>query len=171
VVDYRHVIRSLRRKPMAVANLVHRDQLFPRAAYRRVSEVLREQGDLRRACKAMVELLALAHERACEAELAEAISADLDAGRLPDLAALRARFRPALARVSPSSSRPFASTTSSPPSPLSPTPTREQRNDRRCNFDRRASSKSRPTRHAQAKSLVSSFAPPWSCWTRRLLPT
>jgi len=42
-----------------------------------------------------VELLALAHERACEAELAEAISADLDAGRLPDLGALRARFRPA----------------------------------------------------------------------------
>ena len=32
VVDYRHVIRSLRRKPMALANLVYRDQLFPRAA-------------------------------------------------------------------------------------------------------------------------------------------
>ena len=30
VVDYRHVIRSLRRKPMALANLVYRDQLFPR---------------------------------------------------------------------------------------------------------------------------------------------
>jgi hypothetical protein len=42
----------------------------------------------------MVELLMLAHERACEAKLAEAIQADLDAGRLPDLAALRARFRP-----------------------------------------------------------------------------
>jgi hypothetical protein len=41
-----------------------------------------------------VELLALAHERACEAELAEVIAADLDAGRLPDLATLRARFRP-----------------------------------------------------------------------------
>jgi hypothetical protein len=95
VVDYRHVIRSLRRKPMALANLVYRDQLFPRAAYRRVFEALREQGDLRRACKVTVELLALAHERACEAELADAISADLDAARVPDLAALRARFRPA----------------------------------------------------------------------------
>jgi hypothetical protein len=41
-----------------------------------------------------VELLALAHERACEAELAEAIAADLDAGRPPDPARLRARFRP-----------------------------------------------------------------------------
>jgi len=95
VVDYRHVIRSLRRKPMALANLVYRDQLFPRPAYKRVFEALQEQGDIRTACKVTVELLALAHERACEAELAEAIAADLDAGRRPDLAALRARFRPA----------------------------------------------------------------------------
>jgi hypothetical protein len=42
----------------------------------------------------MVGLLALAHERTCEAELAALIDADLDAGRLPDLAALRTRLRP-----------------------------------------------------------------------------
>jgi hypothetical protein len=95
VVDYRHVIGSLRKKPMALANLVYRDQLFPRAAYRRVFDVLQERDDVRAACKVTVELLALAHERACEAELAEAITADLDAGRLPDLATLRTRFRPA----------------------------------------------------------------------------
>jgi hypothetical protein len=41
-----------------------------------------------------VEILALAHERACEAELAVALEALLDAGRLPDMAALRARFAP-----------------------------------------------------------------------------
>ncbi|MCK1641365.1 hypothetical protein IVA95_28335 [Bradyrhizobium sp. 157] len=28
-VDYRHVIHALRRKPMALVNLVYRDQLFP----------------------------------------------------------------------------------------------------------------------------------------------
>src|SRR4051794_20739550 len=33
-VDYRHVIHSLRRKPMALLNLVYRDALFPRPAYR-----------------------------------------------------------------------------------------------------------------------------------------
>ena len=32
VIDYRHVIHSLRRKPMALLNLVYRDQLFPRRA-------------------------------------------------------------------------------------------------------------------------------------------
>jgi hypothetical protein len=94
VVDYRHVIHALRRKPMALANLVYRDQLFPREAYRKAFDALRDHYDMRQACKVMVELLMLAHERACEAELAEAIQADIDAGRLPDLAALRARFRP-----------------------------------------------------------------------------
>lgn len=29
VVDYHHVIHALRRKPMALFNLVYRDQLFP----------------------------------------------------------------------------------------------------------------------------------------------
>jgi hypothetical protein len=33
VIDYRHVIHSLRRKPMALLNLVYRDQLFPRRDY------------------------------------------------------------------------------------------------------------------------------------------
>jgi hypothetical protein len=88
------VIHALRRKPMALLNLVYRDQLFPRPAYARAFEALRERCDDRHACKVTVELLALAHERACEAELADALCPDLDAGRLPDLAALRARFRP-----------------------------------------------------------------------------
>jgi hypothetical protein len=35
VVDYRHVIHALRKKPMALLNLVYRDQLFPRPAYAR----------------------------------------------------------------------------------------------------------------------------------------
>jgi hypothetical protein len=94
VVDYRHVIHALRRKPMALLNLVYRDQLFPRPAYARASEALQKRCDERQACKIMVELLALTHERACEAELAEIIASDLDARRLPDLAALRARLRP-----------------------------------------------------------------------------
>lgn len=94
VVDYRHVIHALRRKPMALLNLVYRDQLFPRPAYARAFEALREQCEERRACKVMVGLLALAHEHACEAELTVLIDADLDAGRLPDPAALRRRLRP-----------------------------------------------------------------------------
>jgi hypothetical protein len=47
VVNYRHVIHALRRKPMALLNLVYRGQLFPRRAFAR----------------AFAKLLALAHDR------------------------------------------------------------------------------------------------------------
>jgi hypothetical protein len=94
VVDYRHVIHALRRKPMALLNLAYRDQLFPREAYRKCFERLLEQVSGREACRSIVALLALAHDRGCEAELAACLAADLDDARLPDLAALHARFAP-----------------------------------------------------------------------------
>jgi hypothetical protein len=47
----------------------------------------------------MVDLLALAHDRSCEAELAALLAADLEAGRLPDMAALHQRFAPDPARL------------------------------------------------------------------------
>lgn len=94
VVNYHHVIHALRRKPMALLNLVYRDLLFPREAYRRTFEVLCEGLPERQACRIAVDLLALAHDRGCEAELAETLAAELEAGRLPDIALLRARFAP-----------------------------------------------------------------------------
>ena len=94
VVDYRHIIHALRRKPMALLNLVYREQLFPRPAYQRAFEALLEGSGEKRACRTMVGLLALAHERACEAELAQAIEAEIAAGRLPDLDSLGRRFAP-----------------------------------------------------------------------------
>lgn len=94
VIDYRHVIHSLRRKPMALLHLVYRDALFPRPVYRTAWERLLEAGDPRAACKTMVGLLALAYERNCEAELASVLAAELEQGGLPVLAELRARFAP-----------------------------------------------------------------------------
>lgn len=99
VVSYRHVIHSLRRKPMALLNLVYRDRLFPRQAYRQTFDVLLERLTERQACRTMVELLALAHEQGCEAELADELAAGLDAGTLPDMATLRTRFAPDPARL------------------------------------------------------------------------
>jgi hypothetical protein len=99
VVDYHHVIHALRKKPMALMNLVYRDQLLPRPAYARAFQALLFEGSEREACRTMVGLLALAHDRACEAELALAIEADLDAGALPDLDRLRERFQPDRAMI------------------------------------------------------------------------
>jgi len=100
VVDYRHVIHSLRCKPMALLNLVYRDALFPRPAYRQAWERLLAGGDTRVACKTMVALLALAHERGCEAELAAELAEQMHHEQrigttspfAVDLTALRVRF-------------------------------------------------------------------------------
>lgn len=94
VVDYHHVIHALRRKPGALLNLVYRDKLFPRPAYRRAHEALCAALPPQQACKVSVELLALAHDRGCEAELAVELERVLQGGALPDLTALRARFSP-----------------------------------------------------------------------------
>ncbi|MDW5318395.1 IS21 family transposase [Rhizobium sp. PL01] len=94
IVDYRHVIHSLRRKPMALMGLVYRDQLFPRQAYRQTFERLIERMPEKQACKLVVELLALAHDRGCEAELADQLQIGLDAGTLPNMKRLNALFAP-----------------------------------------------------------------------------
>ena len=62
-------------------------------------ERLCDQLPERAACKTMVELLSLAHERTCEAQLAQALEQCLAQGQLPDLNALRARFSPDPARL------------------------------------------------------------------------
>jgi len=94
VVDYRHLIHALRRKPMALLGLVYRDKLWPRPAYRRAFDVMAAAWPARRACRIAVDLLALAHDRACEAELAEELTVILDRADLPDISALRAKFAP-----------------------------------------------------------------------------
>src|SRR5690606_38493343 len=48
-------IHALRRKPMALLNLVYRDQLFPREAYRRTFEFLLAELGERAACRRTVE--------------------------------------------------------------------------------------------------------------------
>ena len=94
VVNYHHVIHSLRKKPMALMGLIYRDQLFPRRAFGDMFAVLLEQTGEKKACRMTVDLLALAHDRGCEAELAAQIEEDLRQNRLPDMAALRVLFSP-----------------------------------------------------------------------------
>ena len=94
VVNYRHVIHALKTKPMALLNLVYRDELFPRDAYRRCFEMAVARLGERAGCRLSVKLLALAHEENCEAALATEIDRGLQAGILPDLDDLRTRFAP-----------------------------------------------------------------------------
>jgi hypothetical protein len=93
-IDYRHVIHALKRKPGALAGLVYRDSLFPRTEYAAAWTALSDALPQRDACRRMVGLLWLAHEEACEAELAHLIAEDLSYGGLPDADDLRLRLEP-----------------------------------------------------------------------------
>lgn len=93
-IDYRHVIHALRRKPQALAGSVYRDGLFPRTEYAAAWASLSGALPQRDACRRMVELLWLAHEETCEAELAALIVEDLTAERLPEAKNLRLRLEP-----------------------------------------------------------------------------
>ncbi len=93
-IDYRHVIHSLRRKPQALAGSVYRDGLFPRTEYADAWVALSEALPQREACRRMVDLLWLAHDEGCEAELAALIADDLGSGGLPDARDLARRLEP-----------------------------------------------------------------------------
>ena len=67
---------------------------FPRDAYRRAFDALREGLDDRQACRRMVDLLALAPRPLLRSRLADEIDRGLDAGELPNPELLRKRFPP-----------------------------------------------------------------------------
>jgi hypothetical protein len=84
----------LRRKPQALAGSVYRDGLFPRSEYAAAWAALSEALPRRDACRRMVDLLWLAHDEGCEAELAALLADDLAAGRLPQARELNKRLEP-----------------------------------------------------------------------------
>lgn len=94
MIDYRHFIEALKRKPQAFQGLVFRDALFPREAYRRTWEQLSEKLTQRQACQTMVGLLELAAKDGIEALLAQRLEALLVVGELPELKGLREEFAP-----------------------------------------------------------------------------
>ena len=94
VVDYRHLLPALKRKPGALARSALRDDLFPRTEYRQMWAQLKDRLPEAAACRLMVGLLDLAGNGGCEAELAQRLALLLDAGELPDLAQLQTALAP-----------------------------------------------------------------------------
>ena len=93
-VNYRHVIHALRRKPQALAGSVYRDGLFPRSEYADAWAALSAALPRRDACRRMVDLLWLAHDEGCEAELAALVADSLGHGDLPEARALKHKLEP-----------------------------------------------------------------------------
>ncbi len=93
-VNYHHVIHALRRKPQALAGSVYRDGLFPRSEYAEAWAALSTALPRRAACRRMVDLLGLAHDEGCEAELASLIADSLARDELPDARGLKEKLEP-----------------------------------------------------------------------------
>jgi transposase InsO family protein len=94
VVDYRHLLPALKRKPGALARSVLRDELFPRTEYRQMWTQLKDRLTEASACRLMVGLLDLAGNGGCEAELAQRLARLLISGELPDLEQLQQEMAP-----------------------------------------------------------------------------
>lgn len=94
MLDYRHFIDALKRKPQAFTGLAFRDALFPREAYRQTWEQLDRQLPQRQACQTMVALLEMAARDGIEGVLAERLEELRVVGALPDVKALREEFAP-----------------------------------------------------------------------------
>ncbi len=94
VVDYRHLLPALKRKPGALARSVLRDELFPRTEYRQMWAQLKDRLPEASACRLMVGLLDLAGNGGCEAELAQRLARLLVSGELPDLEQLQQEMAP-----------------------------------------------------------------------------
>jgi len=93
VIDYRHLVQALQRKPAALARWVHRDAAFPRPVYRRTWERLIAQRPEREACRTMVGLLALA-AKGHEAQLAGELEQLIEIDALPELDAITQLLAP-----------------------------------------------------------------------------
>jgi hypothetical protein len=93
VLDFRHVLPALKRKPGALVRWRMRDALFPRSEYREAWLRLLEQLPEARAARTMVGLLELA-QTAGEATVARCLRDCAMSGTLPDLDRLRAELSP-----------------------------------------------------------------------------
>ena len=101
VLDYRHFIEGLKRKPQAFKGLAFRDSLFPREAYRRTWEQLDLRLTQRQSCQSIVALLEMAALDGIEGVLAQRLEELLAVGELPDVKQLREEFAPRKTEVPP----------------------------------------------------------------------
>lgn len=94
VINYHHVIHALKRKPGALANSIYCDSLFPRTEYVLTWRRLQAALSRRDACRRMVDILFLAHDKNAEVELANLMADDLRQGRLSDARDLKTLLVP-----------------------------------------------------------------------------
>src|SRR5262249_52885215 len=83
VIDYRHVIESLVRKPQAFRYYIFKDDLFPTSTFKRTWEALDKSLDSRQSCREFVKILKLTADNGKESEVSNYLEKLLENDRLP----------------------------------------------------------------------------------------
>jgi hypothetical protein len=99
LVDYRHLVPALKRKPGALVRWRFRDALWPRSEYASTWQRLIERLPEARAARVMIGLLELAAGHGCEAALAARLTEIASRDELPDLDRLVEEFAPRQAKM------------------------------------------------------------------------
>jgi hypothetical protein len=94
VVNYRHVIKSLVRKPQAFKYSKLRDNLLPNDSYKQIWKYINDSMSSKIACKTMVGLLYIASENNCENLLAEEILEMITSGKSFNLSYFQDKYKP-----------------------------------------------------------------------------
>ncbi len=92
VINYRHILPSLRARPRALIELNYRHQLFPLESYGYMFDLALTKLSKWNACRLMVDILSLAHERCCEKALGDELAVKWAAGEVADIMQLREQF-------------------------------------------------------------------------------
>ena len=95
VIDYRHLIDSLKKKPQAFRYSQFREDLLPNCDYKLIWEYVDGNLESRDSCKYIVNLLSLAAENNCEESLGSYVLESLTnpaGANVPKLSDLRQRF-------------------------------------------------------------------------------
>jgi hypothetical protein len=93
-IDYRHMIESLIKKPMAFYHSQLRDAMLPNEDYRQIWLYLSQEFASREASKIMVGLLGIAAKYACELSLGQMVLTSIHQGEGVDLEKIRSVFCP-----------------------------------------------------------------------------
>jgi hypothetical protein len=92
LIDYRHVIHSLVKKPQAFRHSVLRNELLPSVEFHAIWHTLDRTLSPKEACKVMVGLLHIAAQEDCEQALARWVLSAFNEGTSVSLSQLQRRF-------------------------------------------------------------------------------
>ncbi len=94
LIDYRHVIHSLAKKPQAFRHSILRNELLPSVEFHAIWHTLDGTLSPKESCKVMVGLLHIAAQANCEQALAQWVLSILNEGKSVSLTQLQGRFTP-----------------------------------------------------------------------------